>query len=237
MNNILVVSPHLDDDILGCGGLMSILRNEGKNVYVAFITNGNVGAPELFPEEGTMRGRKEAMESHKVLGVKETFFYDFPCPRLDTYPNYKISLEINGLIKKLNIDTLLVPHRGDIHVDHRVVFETSLVAARPTGDNPVRLVLAYETLSETDWAAPFSDGAFIPTFFIELSHRNLEDKCKAFDCYTSPRKKEYPHSRSIDGLRTLARMRGSTISKEYAECYMVIREIKYQQQHDKLKDN
>lgn len=224
MNNILIVAPHPDDEILGCGGVMARLASEGKSVYVAIMTNGNIGAPELFPIEGTKRGRDEALAAHKLLGVKETFFYDFPCPRLDTQPAYKISIELNKLIQKLAIDTLFIPHRGDIHKDHRIVYEASLVAARPIGKHKVSKIMAYETLSETEWAPPFPDDAFVPTVFMAIDNF-IDAKSDAFNCFTPPRRKEFPHSRSVDGIKTLARYRGATVETLYAEAFMLIREL------------
>jgi LmbE family N-acetylglucosaminyl deacetylase len=225
MKKILIVAPHPDDDILGCGGIISKYTKLNCEVYVAIMTNGNIGAPEIFPIEGTLRGREEAKKSHKVLGIKDTFFYDFPAPRLETQPSYQISIALDKLIRNLDVDTLFIPHRGDIHKDHRVVFEACLVAARPINNSPVKRVYAYETLSETEWAAPFSDDVFYPTLFVELSEDELNKKIEAFNCYTPPRKKEYPHSRSVDGIKTLARYRGATIEKPYAESFMIIREI------------
>ena len=66
------------------------------------MTNGNIGAPEIFPIEGTLRGREEAKKSHKVLGIKDTFFYDFPAPRLETQPSYQISIALDKLIRNLD---------------------------------------------------------------------------------------------------------------------------------------
>lgn len=225
MKKILIIAPHPDDDILGCGGIMAKYAKSGVEVYVAIMTNGNIGAPELFPIDGTLRGREEAKKSHEVLGVKGTYFFDFPAPRLETQAAYQISIELDKLIRDLKIDTLFIPHRGDIHKDHRVIFESSLVAARPINNTPVRRVYAYETLSETEWAAPFSDDVFYPTLFIELTEAELRQKIASFQCYTTPRRKEFPHSRSDEGIKTLARYRGATIERPYAESFMIIREI------------
>jgi len=226
MKDILIISPHLDDDVLGCGGCMYKYSQLGYNVYVAFITNGNIGAPELFSLEGTIRGREEALSSHKVLGIKETFFYDFPAPRLDDFPSYKISLVLNELIKKLRADTIFIPFRGDIHNDHTVVFNSALVAARPVDNCPVKTILAYETLSETEWAPPFGNDTFCPNIFMQLSDGELDKKIEAFSCYSPPRIKEHPHPRSVAGIRTLAKFRGMNVNKQYAESYVLIRNIK-----------
>src|SRR5690554_50481 len=117
IKKILVIAPHCDDEIIGCGGIMKRLINEVKDVYVAILTNGHLGAPELFSEAGTLKVRSEAIAAHQFLGVRETYFLDFPAPRLDTVPLYQIALRLSSLVQDLKIDTLFVPHRGDIHKD------------------------------------------------------------------------------------------------------------------------
>jgi LmbE family N-acetylglucosaminyl deacetylase len=192
-------------------------------VFVAIVTNGNLGAPELFSKDGTDRVRKEARDSHSFLGVKETFFLDFPAPRLDTIPSYKLSMVIEKLIRQFSISDVYVPHRGDIHKDHRITYEATLVAARPINGNPVKRIFAYETLSETEWAAPYADEAFIPTVFENISD-HIELKKEAFKFFTT-QIKEFPHPRSLDSIENLAKLRGATVGFERAEAFMLIRRI------------
>ena len=150
--NILVVAPHCDDEILGCGGTMAKHIASGNHVYVAIVTNGHLGAPELFSKKGTEKVRDEALQAHQYLGVKQTIFLDFPAVNLDAIPAYKLSLALSNVIKEFAIDTMFIPHRGDIHKDHRVTYEAALVAARPINNCTVKRIYAYETLSETEWA-------------------------------------------------------------------------------------
>ena len=76
---ILIVAPHPDDEVLGCGGVMKRYSSEGHNIYVLIITRGT---PRLFSNERITMGRKQALQAHTVLGVKETFFFDYPAPEL-----------------------------------------------------------------------------------------------------------------------------------------------------------
>lgn len=220
---VLVVAPHCDDEVLGCGATMVKFAKQGVDVYVAIVTNGNLGAPELFSEEGTKKVRAEALEAHKKLGVKETFFLDFPAPRLDSIPSYKLAIAMEKVIRENAITDLYIPHRGDIHKDHRITYEACLVAARPINNNPVKNIYSYETLSETEWAAPFSDEAFIPIVFNDVGSE-LDLKLEAFECFTT-QIKNYPHPRSPESIENLARRRGATINIEAAESFMVIRQI------------
>jgi LmbE family N-acetylglucosaminyl deacetylase len=155
--------------------------------------------------------------------VKETIFFDYPAPELEQPLLSEISDAINQVLKKKRIELLYIPHRGDIHNDHRVVFNTALVAARPVGDYTVRKILAYETLSETEWAPPFGDDAFIPTEFV-----NIEDQLglnkQAMACYAS-QMKAFPNPRSLESIEHLARFRGATVGLRAAEAFMVMRNV------------
>ena len=222
--NILIVAPHADDEVLGCGGIINKFTKSGNQVYVAIMTNAHIGDPQLFSLESIQTVRGEALKAHNLLGVKETFFYDFPAPKLDVSPAYQISNELCKLLFKLNIEKLYLPHRGDIHNDHFVVFRAGLVAARPINFCPVKSILTYETLSETEWAPPFGSDVFIPTVFEEINDF-LSLKLEAMKCYKS-QLKEFPHSRSLESLENLAKLRGATIGKNYAESSALIRSIK-----------
>ena len=223
MKNILIIAPHCDDEVLGCGGIMAKYIKEGKNVYVAIVTNGHLGAPELFSKEGTEKVRGEAKAAHLFLGVKKTFFLDFPAINLEVIPSYKLSLAISKIISGYEIDTIYVPHRGDIHKDHRITYEAALVAGRPINNSTVKRIYAYETLSETEWAAPFGDDVFIPTVFVNIESE-IDTKLEAFRFFTTQIKK-FPHSRSPEIIQALSNFRGATVGYANAEAFMLVREI------------
>jgi LmbE family N-acetylglucosaminyl deacetylase len=220
---ILIVAPHCDDEVLGCGGLMSKSQTEGIPVYVAIVTNGHLGAPELFPIEGTEKVRGEALQAHRFFGVCETFFLDFPALKLSTSPSYRLSLRLEELIQSLGITDLYLPHRGDINSDHRIAFEAALVAARPGISNPIKKIYCYETLSETEWAPPFVGDLFVPTVFSNIT-AHIDRKIEGF-CFFETQIKAAPHPRSAEVIRSLAQYRGATACVPYAESYMVIRQI------------
>jgi len=222
--NILIVAPHADDEILGCGGIMAKYGAQNHNVFVAIMTNAHFGAPELFSVDNVRTVRQEAKQAHIILGVKETFFYDFPAPRLETTASYQISNELNNLFKKLSIDTIYLPHRGDIHKDHAVIFCAGLVAARPITNYTVKNIYTYETLSETEWAAPFGSDVFIPNVFEEITEY-FTQKLEAMNCFKS-QLKSFPHSRSIESIESLAKTRGVAVGYPFAEAFALIRSIR-----------
>ena len=168
--------------------------------------------------------RSEALEAHKLLGIKETAFLELPAPALDQYPRYKIANEIASVIRKFNIEVLFIPHRGDCHKDHTIIHECSMVACRPLGNSIVKDVYAYETLSETEWGEPVSSDYFVPTKYVTFTEKEFSMKLEAMGCFKS-QLYEFPASRSLKAIEALAMYRGATVSRMRAECFEVLREI------------
>jgi LmbE family N-acetylglucosaminyl deacetylase len=219
-NKILVIAPHPDDEVLGCGGLIKKASERGDEVYVLVISRGT---PKFYSDDKILNVRNEAMKAHKILGVTETAFLDFHAPELDVTNKAEISREISKFISQWNVSELYLPHRGDIHHDHRAVFESALVAARPVGNYTVKNIYAYETLSETEWAPPFGDDAFIPTHFENIENQ-IQYKLEAMQCFKS-QVRPFPSTRSLETIEALAKFRGATVGFLRAEAYMTIRTI------------
>jgi len=224
MKKILVIAPHADDEVLGCGATIAKEAVKGNEIYVLVCTNAFKGAPELFSEELIQTIRKEAKKAHQVLGVRETFFFDFPAPMLDQYPRYKISIGISDLLKKLQIDTVYIPHRGDCHMDHTVIHDCAMVACRPLANCMVKHVYAYETLSETEWGEPTASNVFIPTKFQTFSAETFTPKLEAMKCFET-QLYSFPASRSLEAIEALGKYRGASVSAMRAEAFEVLRDI------------
>lgn len=224
MKNILVIAPHADDEILGCGGTIARRASQGDQVYVAVMTNAHIGAPELFSAQSIETVRKEAKLAHAKLGVKQTFFEDFPAPQLEQYPQYKIANALSKIIRETRAQVLYLPHKGDLHLDHAAVYNAGLVASRPLTGQTVREIYAYETLSETEWGHPTPEMSFIPNHFVELKEEHLELKLAAMCCFES-QLRDFPNPRSLRALRALAELRGSCVGAGAAEAFCVLRTI------------
>jgi len=220
MKKILIVAPHPDDEILGCGGIMKKFACVGDEVYVLVVTRGT---PKMYSDDRIDNVRREAIKAHQILGVSETRFFDFHAPELDITSNAAISIKISALLAEWQISDLYLPHRGDIHHDHGVVFNASLVAARPVGNYTVKNIYCYETLSETEWAPPFGNDAFIPNHFINIE-MEMKSKLEAMRCFKS-QVRPFPSTRSLETIEALAKFRGATVGFKRAEALMTIRTI------------
>jgi LmbE family N-acetylglucosaminyl deacetylase len=223
MDRVLVIAPHADDEILGCGASIAKHVRKGDEVRVIIATNAHIGDPELFTEKGILNVRSQAKEAHAFLGIKETVFCDFPAPALNAFPEYKISLAFSEIFKNVRPTILYIPHHGDIHQDHKAIHRAALVSARPQGENKILSILSYETLSETEWT-PMHEKTFVPNCFVDVSDI-FDMKLKAFLFYKS-QVRQYPHSRSTEALEALAKYRGATIGVERAEAFVIERQIR-----------
>ena len=216
----LVLAPHPDDEVLGCGGTIARLVAEGARVDVAIVTRGMAPA---YSDDQVSEVRAEAASAHQLLGISDTHYLDLPAAGLDRLPQAEVNRAIAGLVGRVQPATLLVPFVGDIHADHQIVFNAAMVASRPAGGFRPDRVLAYETLSETNWSAPYLSPAFTPNVFLDITGF-VEAKIAAFGCYAS-QVRPFPNERSVESLRALAALRGSCVNLNAAEAFVLLREI------------
>lgn len=221
MNNILIIAPHPDDEILGCGGTLLKHIDAGDNVYVCIVTHA---APPIYPE-GSSKGIQEAARKcHQWMGVIDTFFLNFPTVMLETVDRFRINDAILGIVKKTSADILYVPHFGDMQKDHQIVAEACMVAARPKYSHKVSIVYGYETMSETGWNIPNVQNEFMPNTFVDIS-QYIEKKKIALQYYES-QLNPFPDARSLGAIEALARYRGALMHMEAAEAFMLLRELR-----------
>jgi N-acetylglucosamine malate deacetylase 1 len=216
----LVLAPHPDDEVLGLGGSIARWTREGHPVHVAVATRGY---PPAYAPEAEQACLAEARRAHALLGVASSRFLDLPAAELDTLMHRELNARILEVVRTLAPEELYVPFLGDVHRDHQLVFHSALVAARPHAPGyPLRLY-AYETLSETNWNAPYLTPAFAPNHFVDIS-ATLEAKLEAFALFRS-QVMPPPHERSLTALRALAVLRGATVGLAAAEAFVLIRSV------------
>lgn len=218
--SLLVVAPHPDDEVLGVGGTIAKRASEGDRVHVVIVTRAT---PPLYTEEVLATGRREARAAQQALGVADSTFLSFPAAGLDTVPHGELNAGLAAVFAEVCPDVVFVPFNGDMHSDHQLVFTSALVCSRPGSGWSPTSIYAYETLSETNWNAPYLTPNFVPNVFVDIS-QHLETKLTAMRHYAS-QLKEFPHERSIEALRVLAARRGSTVGLAAAEAFVLVRNI------------
>jgi len=215
---ILILSPHADDEILGCGGFISKYSNKNYQINVLILTNANRGAPELYSTEEIKKIRNEAKQANNLIGTKKLYFENLPALNLANYPIYKITNIINKYMKSINPEIMLIPSGNDIHDDHKIIFKAAKVSIRPNKKSNLKKILTYEVLSETEWNE--NGKSFNPNYYISLNKLDINNKVKAFLKYKSQVKK-FPHPRSKEAIINLSKVRGSQVFMKYAEAFKV----------------
>jgi LmbE family N-acetylglucosaminyl deacetylase len=213
---ILVFAPHNDDEILGVGGTIAKFSQQGDKVYVCEITSVEDKAVADMIQQ-------EALQAHKIIGVKQTLFLGLPVVGLKETPTIDLNAELSKVVQNIQPEIAFIPHKGDMHIDHSVVARGAMVALRPVNNPQLKAIYAYETLSETEWNIPSIDNAFIPNVWSDIT-KTINLKLQAMNCYKS-QIKEFPHPRSLEGIEALSKMRGSTICVRHAESFMLIRNV------------
>lgn len=221
MKKVLVFAPHPDDEILGCGGTMIKHINAGDEVYVCVVTKGCL---PLFPPEDTEKTRSEARACHQYIGVKKSFFLDFPAVMIDKENRYEVNGQILEVIKKVNPDEVYIPHWGDMQKDHQIVADACMVALRPKYEPKVKKIYSYETMSETAWNAPNVQNEFIPNVFVDITE-TIDKKIEAL-AFFKTQLSLFPDARSLESVEALAKYRGALMHLRAAEAFMLIRELK-----------
>jgi len=223
---VLVIAAHPDDEVLGCGATVARLAGEGHEVHAAILGEGLTSRYD-HPEDMD-RGllddiRQTSRRVADLLGVKEVHFRSFPDNRFDTVPLLSIIKEIEGLLEKVRPQVIYTHHGGDLNIDHVITARAVMTAARPLAGGPVKEIYAFEIPSSTEWAFSQFTPAFSPNTFVDVS-RTLEIKIQAMLLYESEARL-FPHPRSAEALRAMARKWGGTAGVEAAEAFALVRRI------------
>lgn len=217
---VLVIAPHPDDEVLGCGGTIARIAEEGGAVHVAVVTKGQ---PPEFTEEMTANVRAEAAAAHSHLGIERTHWLDLPAAQLAETAHSHLNAALRELVRDLRPDVLFIPFVGDVHMDHQLIFLSSMVASRPHQAAYPRTILAYETVSETNWNAAYVTPSFVPQVFVNIE-RTLSRKLEAMAMFRS-QVRDFPHERSVETLKALALVRGTRVHRPAAEAFVLARSV------------
>ena len=225
MNKILIISAHPDDDILGCGGMMSKF-SEKKQIRVIFIADGS--SCRYKKEQLNTKNVKAKIEQRNRYGVEalkslgiNSYVFNLPCGRLDQIPIIDINKIIEKEIFDFKPDCVFTHANSDTNNDHFIINKSTLIATRPGSRYLVKELYSYEVLSSSEWK--FTDN-FKPNYFISLTKEDIEKKWKALKKYKSEIK-DFPYPRSYEGLIALAKYRGMQSNSCYAEAYRLIRKF------------
>lgn len=211
----LVVGPHPDDELLGCGGLLLRRLAEGHEVAWILVTSMTSASPNRIEARDL---EIEAVRDGLGIRPDNLIQCGFPTTRLDAIPMAELVDALAQAIVRLEPSEVLVPHPHDAHSDHRVTFDATIAATKWFRQPSIRRILAYETLSETEVA---TGPEFRPRYFADISPW-LDKKVDLLKIYASELG-EFPFPRSEEAVRSLAAVRGLAAGFNAAEAFDIIR--------------
>lgn len=222
MTVVLAVAPHPDDETLGCGGTLLRHRDDGDAVHWLIVT-------EMTAAQGFSLARMQSREqeisqvaaSYGFAGVHRT---GLPTTRLDTVPLSDLICVIGRVVHEVQPNVVYVPYRNDSHSDHAAAFDATVACCKSFRQPSVRRLLAYETLSETEFGMRTDDAGFRPNVFVDTT-AYIERKLEMMRLFAGEMA-EFPFPRSETCLRAQSALRGSQAGVRAAEAFMLLKEIR-----------
>jgi N-acetylglucosamine malate deacetylase 1 len=226
VERVLLLAPHADDEVLGCGGLLASLARRGAQVHVVYAS---VDGSRHYGLAGTTTFAERVAEIEEVSGLLG-FTYEIAYPdqglmmQLDTLPRRDLVDRYQSAMDERRPDLVLLPSGADYDHDHVAVFLAGFAAARPIpeefGKRLVPHVLAYE-MTKIQWTSEP-----LPRFtgYHELTADELDTKQRAIAFYRTQFRPS-PHIRSPESVEALAVVRGAEVGVRYAEAFQVLRTV------------
>lgn len=227
MDRVLVIAAHPDDEVLGCGGVIARHAAAGDEVHIFILGEGATSRHQIrnigghTRETGTLQSA--ACSAAAILGAQRPQFAGLPDNRMDSVPLLDVVKRVEAVVAEWSPTIVYIHHGGDLNVDHRIAHQASITACRPVPDAAVKAIYAFEIVSSTEWSSAALGEGFRPQRFVDISHI-LDRKLEALECYASEMRR-FPHARSIEGIATLAKLRGASAGLQVAEAFMVVREV------------
>ncbi|MBI2674992.1 MAG: PIG-L family deacetylase [Candidatus Aenigmarchaeota archaeon] len=218
---IMIISPHPDDEIIGCGGLIMRSKREKADMLVVYACVGS--SRQLVTGHTEEKTRlKEIEKVSKIGGFRYHIMFIGEFFKLDVRPQKEIVDKIEDLSEKYGPDIICIPFGKSYDQDHRALFSACITALRPV-PRSVRhmpdVVIEYE--EPYSWTM---GEIFAPNFYIDLNEEDINGKVRLMKAHATQDRKD-PFPRSAENLRRLAKMRGVETGTSYAEAYRILRMI------------
>ena len=204
MNNkerTLIISPHIDDEVLGC--------------YCVLHENAHV--MECGVDKFHVVNREERIEELKGLQKYKKFTFEVFDNRVNNYAIRDLIHQIEEQINLIKPEKIFIPYPS-YNQYHVTVYDASLVALRHHDENHfVKKVLGYEEVHSFLWDYTHDiNSTFKGNYFVPI---DIDDKIKSYKFLKS----QVRGHRSPEMLKLIARMRGVQSNYKNAESFQILR--------------
>lgn len=211
---ILVISPHADDEILGCGGYLASQRDEGSEIHIAYATIGIKG--DLLKEAVRVQ---EAEEVCRRLHASHEILIDNYDGELDMLPTRFFVTKYDAIFDSFRPDELFINYPS-WHQDHKKIYDSAMASLRLRQGFMPRFVALYEYPFILNQNINISGGLW----YHDITD-SLDEKIEIFNVYKS-QIKPAPSPLNPEGIRQLAMVRGTECSVKYAELFYLQKMIR-----------
>ena len=218
MNKVLIIAVHPDDETLGSGGTLLKHKANGDEVHWLICTQTDIKNDFYNIRE------QEIQKVHNLYNFDTITNLQLKTMQVDEYSMSELIGKISKVMNEVNPNIIYLPFKGDVHSDHRKIFEASYSCTKSFRYPFIKKIYMMETLSETEFAPSTKEDSFIPNIFVDISDF-MDKKIEIMKVYESEIA-EHPFPRSERNLRALATLRGATAGCAYAESFMLLKEIK-----------
>jgi N-acetylglucosamine malate deacetylase 1 len=220
MKKILIISPHPDDETLGCGG--TILKYKSKKAKIDWLIATTMNGNNQYSIKDIKIREKQILKVKKMYGFNKVYELNLPTTKLDQIPTSKIVKKFSEVIKKSKPKVIFSNFYGDVHTDHKIISKVVSSCTKNFRAPFIEKIMLYETLSETGYSHNRKKDNFVPNSYVNIS-KFMKKKIKIMKIYKSEIMKGYK-PRSIFALDALAKFRGVSINCKHAEAFMLIYE-------------
>ena len=221
MNKILVIAVHPDDETLGCGGTLLKYKANGDEIHWLIATD--IKESEGYDISAIKQRNKEITKIEDLYGFTSVNKLDLSTTKVDTYSMSVLVSKISSVIDRIKPDIIYLPFKGDVHSDHKYIFEAAYSCTKVFRYPFIKKIYMMETLSETEFSLSTKEDSFVPNVFVDISEF-MDKKIKLMNIYESEIGK-HPFPRSERNIRALATYRGAASGCDYAESFVLLKEI------------
>jgi LmbE family N-acetylglucosaminyl deacetylase len=220
-NNVLIISTHPDDEVLGCGG--TILKHLKNKDRLNWLIITNISKDQVFFKTNVTERQGEIEKVSKRFGFNKVFKLDFLPVQLNETMLPSLIDEIRPILSEIEPTIIYLPNRTDAHTDHQITFKAVIACTKSFRTPYIKKILMYECISETEFAPALPENIFIPNYLVDIS-AHLNEKISIFKLYKSEIGK-HPFPRSIENIKALATFRGAIAGVQFAEAFQLIKFI------------
>ena len=130
---VLVVAPHPDDEVFGCGGCAALYASAGVPVHVLVLTDGGLGGIASTGEDLVAIRYEEVLRAGAILGYNSPVFANYKDRSLQQFIPAVAELIVHHF-KRTGADVLFAPSLWEIHPDHHAAGLSALQAIRSMGN-------------------------------------------------------------------------------------------------------